>query len=55
MVNWLKCGAKKRKLSMRRLSRACFSSNFQITGLEVVEARDLSLLLRAGRAGGTHF
>jgi preprotein translocase subunit SecD len=25
-----------------------FSSNFQITGLDVVEARDLSLLLRAG-------
>jgi preprotein translocase subunit SecD len=25
-----------------------FSSNFQITGLEVLEARDLSLLLRAG-------
>jgi len=25
-----------------------FSSNFQITGLEVMEARDLSLLLRAG-------
>ncbi len=28
--------------------RGVFSSNFQITGLEVLEARDLSLLLRAG-------
>ena len=25
-----------------------FSSNFQITGLDVLEGRDLSLLLRAG-------
>ena len=28
--------------------RGVFSSNFQITGLDIVEARDLSLLLRAG-------
>ncbi|UCG72447.1 MAG: protein translocase subunit SecD [Chromatiales bacterium] len=28
--------------------RGVFSSNFQITGLQVLEARDLSLLLRAG-------
>ena len=28
--------------------RGVFSSNFQITGLDLVEARDLSLLLRAG-------
>jgi preprotein translocase subunit SecD len=28
--------------------RGVFSSNFQITGLDVLEARDLSLLLRAG-------
>jgi preprotein translocase subunit SecD len=28
--------------------RGIFSSNFQITGLDVVEARDLALLLRAG-------
>jgi preprotein translocase subunit SecD len=28
--------------------RGVFSSNFQITGLEVTEARDLALLLRAG-------
>ena len=28
--------------------RGVFSSNFQITGLDVIEARDLALLLRAG-------
>jgi preprotein translocase subunit SecD len=28
--------------------RGIFSSNFQITGLETIEARDLALLLRAG-------
>ena len=37
----------KRVISIATI-RGVFSSNFQITGLDIVEARDLSLLLRAG-------
>ncbi len=37
-----------KKVINQAVIRGVFSSNFQITGLDVLEARDLSLLLRAG-------